>query len=290
MAYCVNCGVKLEPGTAVCPLCRTVVHAPAEIIGESGKPLFPPSDEGRVIDHPLLDKNRKGVIELVIAFMGIAVITLLITAFAISRFSPWIPIGSVLLGGGYLLVALFVRPTYTKLATWFSLITVALLTVIDLEDMALSWSFHANLSIALYWVAAVLPWHYPRGRREGGFRFALVAVALYLVALDGLAGLPLSWSLSIALPTYAVVLVSLGTLLLRIKLGKPTITDKVLSLIAVCSWGVVAGDFFHLRSIESPRLLSWSSSVAIVALCIVIFLLLNLTLRRVRIYFNNRVV
>lgn len=290
MAYCVNCGVKLESGALACPLCKTEVHAPAQVIGEPGTPLFPPADEGRVIDHPALDKNRKGLIELVIAFMGIAVITLFITAFAIAHFSPWIPVGCVLLGGAYILVTLFVKPSYPKLASWFSLITVILLTVIDLGDMRLGWSVYANLSIALFWVVAVLPWSYPASRRESVFRFSVVAVALYLVALDALGGFPLTWSLAIALPTYAVTLVSLGVLVLRIKFGKPTITDVVLSLIAICSWGVVAGDFFHLRSVGDPRFLSWSSSVSIVALCIVVFLLLNLTIRRVRIYFNNRVV
>lgn len=290
MAYCVNCGVKLESGSLACPLCKTEVHASQQVIGEAGTPLFPPADEGRTIDHPALDKNRKGIIELVIAFMAIAVITLFITAFAIARFSPWIPIGCVVLGGSYLLVALFVRPTFVKLATWFSIITIVLLTVIDLDDLMLTWSAYANLSIALAWIVAVFPWKYPRSRRETAFRFSLVAVALYLVALDALDDLALSWSLAIALPTYAVALLALGVLVLRIKLGKPTITDVVLSLIAICSWGVVAGDFFHLRSIRDERLLSWSSSVAIVALCIVIFLLLNLTVRRVRDYFNNRVV
>ena len=95
MAYCVNCGVKLADGTTVCSLCKTPVHAPLEIIGEKGEPFFPSSDERKSIVHPLFDKNRKGLIELVIAFMVIAIVTLLITSFALVSFSPWVSIGCV---------------------------------------------------------------------------------------------------------------------------------------------------------------------------------------------------
>ena len=119
---------------------------------------------------------------------------------------------------------------------------------------------------------------------------SVVAVAAYLPALDAATSGALDWSLEIALPTYAVVLVSLGFLVLRMYKGKPSVTDIVLSLILSACWGVVAGDFFHLRSIEAEKLLSWSSSVFIVAVCLLVFLTLNVTLRRVRNYFNNRVV
>ena len=290
MAYCVNCGVKLESGTTACPLCKTIVQAPPEVIGQPSEPLFPLINEHIHIDHPMLTKNRKGVIELVIAFMAIAVITLFITAFAIAHFSPWIPMALVLLGGSYLLVVLFVRPSYVKIASWFSVITIALLAIIDLYDMRFSWSLYANLSIALSWTLCVSPLLFKPQDRWGAIVLGAAAVATYLPLIDLVEGGGLGWSLSIALPTYAVVLLAVATLLVRMKFGKPTITDKVLSLIAISSWGVVAGDFFHLRSISSPLLLSWSSSVAIVALCIVIFLVLNMTLRRVRNYFNNRVV
>ncbi|MDD2296763.1 MAG: hypothetical protein PHX79_03000, partial [Sphaerochaetaceae bacterium] len=78
--------------------------------------------------------------------------------------------------------------------------------------------------------------------------------------------------------------------LLRMRFGKPTITDLVLSVILSACWGVVAGDFFYLRMVASPRLLTWSSSVFIVGLALFLFLTLNVTLRRVRNYFNNRLV
>ncbi|MGE0074513.1 MAG: DUF6320 domain-containing protein [Sphaerochaetaceae bacterium] len=291
MAYCVRCGVKLESGATVCPLCSTEVLAPAEVIGQPGIPLFPNDNTDGPFEHPKLDKNRKGVIELVIAFMAIAVITLVITAFALgASFSPWLPIGCVVLGGSYLLVGLFVKPTYQHLATWFAAITIVLLFVIDISDRKVGWSAYANLSIVLFWVTAVAPWTVQKRNRIYGYVLAGIAVPVYLLAIDALAGNALSWSVSIALPTYGISLVASSFLVLRIRFGKPTITDIVMSLILVVCWGVVAADFFHLRTLASPRLLSWSSSVFIVAVCIMIFLTLNLTVRRVRHYFNNRVV
>lgn len=292
MAYCVRCGVKLESGSTVCPLCGTEVAASAEVIGETSDPLFPQSkSEIAKHDYQRLDKNRKGVIELVIAFMAIAVVTLVITAFALgASFAPWVPIASVILGGSYVLVLFFVQPTYINIASWFAALTILLLTAIDLSDLNLSWSLYANSSVLLYWFTGVFPWVIAKHNKKRGHVVSVAAVGVYLVVLDALGPGPLSWSLTIALPTYAVFLCSLGFLLIRLRWGKPTVTDIVLSLILSACWAVVAGDFFHLRSIASPSLLTWSSSVAIVAVCLFIFLALNATFRRVRHYFNNRVV
>ena len=292
MAYCVRCGVKLEPGSTECPLCKTKVIAPDDVVGSpQGAPLFPASGEdGRTV-YQRLDKNRKGVIELVIAFMAIATITLVITSFALgASFSPWLPIGLVILGGSYILVAFFVQPIYTRIASWYVPITVVLLAIIDLNDLSLSWSVAAILSVVLYWFVAVVPSIFPKRRLKEAVATSVVAVAAYFPALDAAVSGALDWSLEIALPTYGVVLASLGFLVLRMYKGKPSVTDIVLSLILSACWGVVAGDFFHLRSIDARKLLSWSSSVFIVAVCLLVFLTLNVTLRRVRNYFNNRVV
>ncbi len=292
MAYCVRCGVKLAAGSTECPLCKTPVIAPLEIVGEKQDPLFPPPLEraGRH-EYQRLDKNRKGIIELVIAFMAIAVVTLVITAFALgAEFSPWLPIALVILGGSYILVLLFVKPTYGKIATWFAIITLCLLIIIDMTDTNLSWSLYANLSILLFWIVGVFPFIMPLRLRKHGYAIATVSIALFLIVIDLFPEGILSWSLTIALPTYAIVLIALAALVLRIRYGKPSITDMVLSVVLAACWGVVAGDFFHLRTINSELLLSWSSSVFIVAVCLLLFLTLNVTVRRVRNYFNNRLV
>ena len=291
MAYCVRCGVKLESGATVCPLCNTQVMAPQDVIGNPGEPLFPSQPEAALRPRaPRLDKNRKGIIELIIAFMAIAVITLTITAFALDgSFVPWIPIGSVILGGAYLLIALFIRITYVKIVSWYALLTALLVVMIDLNNGKLSWSIPIILSLVLFYLTAVLPWALPKHQRKAGWIIGIVSVACYFIALDGLLTGAFDWSISIAIPTYAVVLLSLSFLILRIHYGRPSVTDIVLSIILSACWGVVAGDFFHLRSMGSNRLLSWSASVAIVAFCLLIFLTLNVSVRRVRNYFNNRV-
>ena len=294
MAYCVRCGVKLEEGSTICPLCQTPVVAPPEIIGVQQDPLFPKITDDlkkhSADEYQRLDKTRKGVIELVIAFMSIAVITLIITTFALDgTFSPWIPIGSVILGGSYILVALFVRPTFQKIGTWYIILTAVLLTVIDFGDLILTWSFIVNVSLLLLWIVAIFPWMLSQHLRTKGFATAIIAIAAYFVVLDYLTSGTIGWSVVIALPTYAVSLVSLMFLALRIRYGKPSVTDIVLSVIVSACWGVVAGDFFNLRAIQSSQLLSWSSSVMVVAVCLLIFLSLNMSVRRVRNYFNNRV-
>ncbi len=291
MAYCVRCGVKLEEGSTACPLCHTEVIAPADVIGVQRESLFPSETEGEAerISHQRLDKNRKGVIELVIAFMAIAVVTLLITAFALDgTFVPWISIASVIIGGAYILVLFFVRPTFPKIASWYIGLTMLLLVAIDAHDLILTWSVPSVMSLLLLWIVGVLPWVLPKHLRLRGVIGAIVAIAGYLVALDIMLSGQIVWSLAIALPTYAVVLGSLLLFYLRLHFGKPTVTDSVLSVILTACWGVVAGDFFHLRSLRSTQMLSWSTSVLVVALCLLIFLTLNVTLRRVRNYFNNR--
>jgi hypothetical protein len=264
---------------------------PEDVIGKPGEPLFPSQPEASLRPKaPRLDKNRKGIIELVIAFMAIAVITLTITAFVLEgSFVPWIPIGSVILGGLYLLVALFIRITYAKIMTWYSFLTILLIMMIDLDDGQLSWALPTMLSLVLFWLTAVFPWLLHTHQRRVGWIVGLVSIAFYLIALDGLLTGSIDWSLSIALPTYGVVLLSLSFLVLRIHYGHPTVTDIVLSIILSACWGVVAGDFFHLRSIGSGQLLSWSASVAIVAICLLILLTSMVSVRRVRNYFNNRV-
>lgn len=291
MAYCVRCGVKLEAGSTVCPLCNTEVIAPPEVIGTAGTPLFPEDDPTVRDEHPMLDKRRKGFIELVIVFMSIAVITLAITAFALgASFSPWLPIGCVVLGGTYLLVLLFGKLQYTRIATFYAVITVALLFFIDACDKQVRWSMFANLSVGLFWVVFVFPWRLRHDRMRDGAIASIIAVLLFMLAVDALEGDGLLWFFPVALPTCAIVLISLGVLGLRMRFGKPSVTDTVLSLILSVCLGVVAGDFFTLRMHGSERLLSWSSSVFIVAVCLVILLTLSATIRKVRFFFNNRVV
>ncbi len=289
MAYCVKCGVKLEGGSVVCPLCNTKVMAPSEVIGEEKFPLLVKEEKPRNKFQPLLDKTRKGVIELVIAFAVIAVITLIITAIALKgTFSPWLAIVSVIFGALYVLIPLLVKPIYSRLATYYLIFTALLVIALNFLIEPKEWAAVVLLSLGFYWVVAVVPFYFSKGKRYLSVVLSLFAVPLFLVLLDAIFDERLSWSLSIALPTYGVVIISLGFSLIRLKWGRPTPTDIILSLILSSRWGVVAGNFFFLRASGSERLLTWGLSPFIVALLLLIILILMALFRRVRNFFTNR--
>ncbi len=289
MAYCVKCGVKLEGGSLACPLCNTKVIAPPEVIGEEKFPLLVKEEKPRNKFQPLLDKTRKGIIELVFAFAVIAVITLIITAIALKgTFSPWIAITSVIFGALYVLISLLAKPIYSRLATYYLIFTAFLVIALNFLIEPKEWAEVVLLSLGFYWVVAVVPFYFSKGKRYLSVVLSLFAVPLFLVLLDAIFDERLSWSLSIALPTYGVVIVSLGFSLIRIKWGRPTPTDIILSLILSSCWGVVAGNFFFLRTISSERLLTWGLSPFIVALLLLIILILMALFRRVRNFFTNR--
>lgn len=289
MAYCVKCGVKLEGGSVACPLCNTKVVAPPEVIGEEKFPLLVKEEKPRNKFQPLLDKTRKGVIELVIAFAVIAIITLTITAVALKgAFAPWLAIVSVIFGALYVLIPLLVKPIYSRLATYYLIFTALLVIALNFLIEPKAWAEVVLLSLGFYWVVAVVPFYFAKGKRYLSVVLSLFAIPLFLVLLDAIFDERLSWSLAIALPTYGVVIISLGFSLIRIKWGRPTPTDIILSLILSSCWGVVAGNFFYLRTISSARVLTWGLSPFIVALLLLIILILMALFRRVRNFFTNR--
>ncbi|MFA5468859.1 MAG: hypothetical protein WC224_07395 [Sphaerochaetaceae bacterium] len=289
MAYCVKCGVKLEAGSTACVLCNTKVLASKEVIGKIEYPLFVKEKAKGKSFYPYFDKTRKGIIELIIAFMVIAEVTLAITAIALQgAFSPWLAMLAVAAGGLYILVGLTVKPNYPKVASYYLIITALLIIGLSFFIKASLWPQIVLLSLAFYWAVGVFPWLLSKGKRFWSFLVVSFAIALFLVLLDALIDNYLSWSLAIALPTYGVIIVSLAFSAIRIRWGKPSMTDIILSIILSSCWGVVAGDFFHLRSIGSEHFLTWGFSPFIVALLLLIILLLTATVRKVRNFFTTR--
>jgi hypothetical protein len=175
------------------------------------------------------------------------------------------------------------------MASWYVGLTTVLLIIIDLFGGPLSWSLFTTASLVLYWTVGVFLWM-KQVHRVIRATVALVSVAVYLIIFNLLLNHNLSWSLNVGLPVYAAVLLMMSLLYLRIRFARPSINDIVLSLISTASIGVVVGNFCYLRSIQSPFYLTWSKSVAIVSLCLLIFMALSATVRKVRHYFHNRVV
>jgi len=291
MAYCVECGVRLEEGATRCPLCHREVLAPKEIIGTANNPLFNKKEDGEE-KFPSLkyDKTRKGLIELSITFVGVAIVTLLITGIAINdSFSPWFSIACTILGSIYLFILLFGRSTYTRIGTLFAIQTVITLFVIDIFDGTLTWSLYAIVGVVLLYILAVFPFYKNRLSpiKKMSVMSSVLLVSLFL--LDLIEAQSVLWFFPIALPTFLITLAGFLILILRYIYGHPSLSDIVLSIILNISVGTVAGNFFSLRMAGSPHILTWSKSVLIVAVILILFLIANATIRKVRFYFNNKV-
>ena len=289
MAYCVECGVKLENGATACPLCHREVIAPKEIIGTSKSSLF---NEVQDEKFPSLkyDKTRKGLIELSITFVGVAIVTLLITGIAISdSFSPWFSISCTIMGALYLFILLFGKSTYTRIATLFTIQTIITLFTIDIFDLQLTWSLYAMVGVILLYIIAVFPFYknITSPIVKISVMSAVIIVCLFLLDLIEAGGL--LWFFPVALPTFLFTLMGFFILAIRYYFGTPSLSDIVLSIILNISVGTVAGDFFSLRMANSPLFLTWSKSVLIVSVILALFLIANATIRKVRFYFNNKV-
>ncbi len=291
MAYCVRCGVKLESGATECPLCNTKVIASDDLIGTSTDPLFPLA-MGTKDDHMRLDKRRKGLIELVAAFMGISIVTLLITGFALNsthNFDPWLPIACVFIGGWYLLSLLLFQLTYTRLATIYTLLTMSLLFFIDIYNFPLTWSLYPISALGVYWVVGVMPWMLKRRRVLVGTVAGILSLAAFLLVVDALEGGGLSWFFPIALPILLVVLVSASVLLKRLQRGNLLVSEVVMSIILIATIGVGSGDFFAQRYLGSDQMLSWSLNVWVVAAILGVFLFVLATVKKVKLFFVNKI-
>ena len=290
MAYCVECGVKLAPGTTRCPLCKREVVAPPEVIGKKEFELFPKGDsDSRPFPLPKLDKRRKGLIELASTFIGIAIVTLLITGLVLKgSFSPWFPIMCVALGSLYFYILLFGKIDYVRIATLFSANTIVILLSIDIFDGVLTWSPFAAVGVFVYYILAVFP------LKKGSTPLKKIIVIILsitasLLAIDFFEGGALSWFFPIALPTVITAVLCFSVLVARYHYGNPSMSDLVLSLILNACISTVAADFFTQRMLGTGQLLSWSKSVGIVSIILLLFLVASATLRKFRFYFNNKV-
>ncbi len=290
MAYCVECGVELVSGTKQCPLCGRKVTAPKEIIGEKGEALYPKSSHG-IARNPLrLDKYRKGITELILTFVSIAILTLIITGIAFGNVLMfWRPVVYVVLGTAFLLVLLFTSLNYRNVATWYSLLIALTLIIADTTDLTFTWVAYPVTGLILYYTFSVFLFYRT-------VPAAVRLVATVLILLLSLAGFDvfthreLTWFLPVAVPVVGVVIITLAGTFIRYVKGHPSITDVTLMLLMSASLSTVAGDFFSLRWKESSMILSWSLSLFIISLLLLAFIVITMSVKRVRFYFHNKVI
>ena len=291
MAYCVKCGVKLEPGTISCPLCKTEVRASEEIIGKSTKTLFGSSHHDHREEQPLVDMRRKGFIELILALATIAIIILAITGWAIGPehpFSPWFSIGCVFIGVGFILAPLVLPSCYVLLSSTYVLLTLAILLFIDAQIGGLSWSLYTTASLVLYWLIGVFPWVIKHKRLVLGIVVDVVSIGLYLFLLDIFDGPAVTWFFPVALPIYVVTLICAMIFGLRMRRGM-TVSEIVMGLILIACIAVGVGDIFYLRFIDHPDFVSWSLELWIIAGLLALYLIAVATIKKVRLFFTNKI-
>ncbi len=291
MAYCVECGVKLAPGTTRCPLCKREVIAPPEIIGEKESDLFPTgNDHSHSLLLPKLDKRRKGLIELASTFIAIAIVTLLITGLALKgSFSPWFSIMCVVLGSIYFYILLFGKMKYVRIATLFSANTIVSLLAIDIFDGSISWSSFAAVGVFLYYILAVFPLIKGKISPLKKMIIMVLSITVSVFLIDLFEGGSLYWFFPVALPIILTAVICFTILVARYYFGSPSMSDLVLSIIFIACISTVAGDFFAQRLLQSREILTWSKSVCIVSIILLLFLIASATLRKVRFYFTNKV-
>lgn len=177
MALCINCGVELDEGIMICPLC-------GRYQGNSEEQEHLLSNYPSGIIQLQRKENRRYLWELsgIIAFSGIAVCT--IVDLLISKGLRWSLFSDVSIMGAWLILTLFL---YAYKRTWVIipglLITIlAALYVIDLISSGRSWFLPVAfpLIIAAFLAGAIIIVLY-RVAHFKGFN----VIALALIALSG---------------------------------------------------------------------------------------------------------
>lgn len=144
MSFCVNCGVELDDGIEICPLCG---NYPGKK-GESENPSFSyPSD----IIQLHRKENRKYLWELsgIIAFSGVAVCT--IVDLSINRGLGWSLVSDASVLATWVIITLFLyaRKRVSIVVPCLALTILAYLFIIDLVVAGKSWFIPVALPLAI---------------------------------------------------------------------------------------------------------------------------------------------
>jgi hypothetical protein len=177
MALCVNCGIELDDGLSICPLC-------GKSQGNDGEPEQVPDNVPSDIIRLHRKENRKHLWELtgIIAFSGITVCT--IVDLIINRGLRWSLITDVAISAVWIIMTLFLfeyKRTFLKVS--FLLLTVlAAFFLIDLIDTGTKWFFAIGFpgTIAAFIAAGAIIILYKAAHFKG-----LNIIATALIILSG---------------------------------------------------------------------------------------------------------
>jgi len=149
MALCVNCGVELDEGLKICPLCG---KDPSDLNGQDPVSDTYPSE----IIQLQKKENRKYYWELsgILAFSGIAVCTII--ELLISKELRWSLLSDVTIAAAWVILTLY-QFKYKNPVIMFSLLLLTILAalfLIDLIATGRSWYFPVGLPVTITLVVA----------------------------------------------------------------------------------------------------------------------------------------
>jgi hypothetical protein len=177
MAICVNCGVELDEGLKICPLCG---KDPSKITEEEDNSGTYPSE----IIHLQKKENRKYYWELsgILAFSGIAVCTII--ELLISKELKWSLLSDVSIAAAWVILTLY-QFKYKNPVIMISsllLIILAALFLIDLIATGRAWYIPVGLpvTINLFFAAGIVIFLYRTLHLKG-----LNIIAAGLMVLSG---------------------------------------------------------------------------------------------------------
>lgn len=295
MPYCVQCGVELPPDAMKCPLCATPVvllSTGGDVQNHGGggwAELFP--SDALVFKARGLDKRRKGALELL---FGITLITEVILAVSLfpSPVGWFIPMLSVLFGALCVVVPLVLPVSYRWFSTGWLALSALFLGILGISLNGYHWSAIACASIVLGWLCFVFPFFLPCKRRWVSAIVQFVAILSFLYLIDFLGDEKLSWFLPVAVPVVGVFSVSVGVLVLRMRLSRHAnfpLADLLLSVCCIACVTVGTGDVSATRYLTGRWGVGWSGTLWVSAVVLVVFLLLVGCSRRIRRYFTSQI-
>jgi hypothetical protein len=290
MAYCVQCGVKLEEGSKQCPLCNTEVLLPKGVQEQPSEPLFaqplPPAGMGGIT------KTRKGVIELILSLFVVSELTVALSMILSGNVAhSFIPLFSIAMAALSLILAFSNKPTFQRQASIQFLLAAVYLLGIDAADRNLSWSLVASPALGLLWMYVVFPSH---ARISKAPRRSVVLVVLstlaYLALVNGVLSGSLTWFVPVALPSLLVLVVLCWVFLFwfsRRRNKSIPLADIVLGTLVVLFLSATVFDLFLSKYQRGVFILRWSESLLLSGLIILLFLVSVSVSRRVRRYFTS---
>ncbi|AEV30692.1 hypothetical protein SpiGrapes_2942 [Sphaerochaeta pleomorpha str. Grapes] len=291
MAYCIQCGVKLEDGAKQCPLCHTEVVLPPSMSEQKKEPLFPqpmpPQGTGG------FNKTIKGIVELIVALLLVSEFTIFFSMlFSGNLAYSFVPLFCPFMAAVIIAIALAAKHTYPMQVSLHSLAVIVLLLGLDASDWTLSWSLVCVGAILVFWIVAVLPTIRNAAKKPWLLAIFSIASALgYVAFLNWMAKGTLTWFLPVAIPTALVFLVGFNLMWLRFfkktRLRTP-LADVIFFSIIVLFLTISATDLFSTHYLLGVWKLRWSVSLLSAAIILSVFLAAVSLSRRVRRYFTSQ--